>query len=425
MSSAGLCCGLAAYSEVVADLPVLDATEQRVLGSLLEKQRTVPATYPLTLNSLRTACNQSSSRDPVTDLDEPTIVAVCRGLKERELVRTVWADHGRRTLKYHQRLTEQLGLDEAETALVTVLLLRGAQAPGELRTRTERLYAFSGREEVEAQLAAMAQRQPALVRQLPRQPGQKDQRWVHLFGPTPTGQADEHAGDTTETSEPVIDVLADGSDARDARIRQTYATVAERYAARLGDELADLPFERWLLDEALVAADGYPMLDAGCGPGHVTAYLAEHGAIARGIDLTPAMVEQARARYPRGEYAVGDLRRVLRPVDADGWGAVLAWYSLLHLAPPELDDAIAGLARVLRPGGVLLVGLHAGRWVRHVDTWFEHEDLDLDFVAYEPESVVGAMTRAGLTDVQWYRRSPVPTRDETTERLYVLGHSPV
>lgn len=405
----------------MADLPVLDATQQRVLGSLMEKQRTVPATYPLTLNALRTACNQTSSRDPVTDLDEPTIVAVCRELKQQGLLRTVWADHGRRTVKYHQCLTEVLDLDEAEAALMTVLLLRGAQAPGELRTRTERLHAFADRADTERQLAAMAARTPALVAELPRQPGQKDQRWVHLLGPVAHDQAHQA---TTAPGEPAIDVLADGPDVRDGRIRHTYGAIAADYAERFDAELDDLPFEQWLLDGVAAAAEGYPVLDAGCGPGHVTAYLADRGALARGIDLTPEMVEQARANHPSGEYAVGDLRRVLRPTDADGWGAVLAWYSLIHLAPAELAEAVAGLARVLRPGGLLVLALHAGTWVRHLDTWFEVPDLDLDFVAYEPEDVVAAMTNAGLTDVQWYRRGPYAGRGETSERLYVTAARP-
>ena len=111
--------------------PLLDAEEQRVLGSLLEKQVTVPASYPLTLNALRTACNQTSSREPVTDYDEHTVEQVGRRLKDRGLLRIVWSDTGRRTLKYHQTLDEVLGLADDERALVTVLLLRGPQAPGE------------------------------------------------------------------------------------------------------------------------------------------------------------------------------------------------------------------------------------------------------------------------------------------------------
>ncbi|HRK45207.1 MAG TPA: DUF480 domain-containing protein, partial [Nocardioides sp.] len=134
-------------------LPELDAEEQRILGVLLEKQVTVPATYPMTLGAVRTGCNQSSSREPVVEYDEQTVEATLRRLKDRQLVRVVWADSGRRTLKYHQLLSETLELNDAERALITVLLLRGAQAPGELKTRTDRLHAFADRGEVETVLA--------------------------------------------------------------------------------------------------------------------------------------------------------------------------------------------------------------------------------------------------------------------------------
>ena len=169
----------------VSELPVLDAEEQRILGSLLEKQTTVPASYPLTANALRSACNQTSSRDPVTDLDEQTVLRTAKALKDRGLLRIVWSDSGRRTLKYHQVLDELLGLEPDERAVLTVLLLRGAQAPGELRTRTDRLHGFADRGEVEECLHRMASRSLPLVRELPRRPGQHDARWVHLLGAAP------------------------------------------------------------------------------------------------------------------------------------------------------------------------------------------------------------------------------------------------
>src|SRR4051794_34215325 len=162
----------------MADLPELDAVEQRVLGALLEKQRTVPDTYPLSLNALRTACNQTSSRDPVTEYDEQTVEQVGRRLKDRGLLRIVWAATGRRTLKYHQVLDEVLELADDERALLTVLLLRGPQAPGELKTRTDRLHTFEDRHAVEETLIRLADRR--LVRELPRRGGDRDSRWVHL-----------------------------------------------------------------------------------------------------------------------------------------------------------------------------------------------------------------------------------------------------
>lgn len=393
----------------MADLPELDAEEQRVLGALLEKQRTVPDTYPLSLNALRTACNQSNSREPVTAYDEQTVEQVGRRLKDRGLLRIVWAATGRRTLKYHQVLDEVLDLADDERAVLTVLLLRGPQAPGELKTRTDRLHAFADRHAVEATLARMAER--GLVRELPRRGGDRDNRWLHLLGAEPSEAAPA----------PAVEV-ATGAE-RDERVRSAYDAVAATYAESLFNELTGLPFEQWLLDRVAAHAAGGPVVEVGCGPGHVTAHLAEAGADATGIDMSPGMVAEARRRFPDGAYEVGDLRKLMRPTTADGWAAVLAWYSLIHLAPAELPDALAALARPLAPGGWLVLGLHAGSEVRHVDAWFDH-DVDLDFVLHEPDTVVGAVKALGLVDVEWYRRGPVERRDETTDRLYVVARKP-
>jgi uncharacterized protein YceH (UPF0502 family) len=402
----------------VPELPDLDAEEQRVLGVLLEKQVTVPASYPMTLASVRTGCNQSSSRDPLSDYDEPTVEAVLRRLKDRQLVRIVWSDKGRRTLKYHQLLSEVLGLDDAERALVTVLLLRGAQAPGELRTRTERLHPFADREAVERVLAGLAARPEPLVRELPRQRGHHDARWLHLLGPVVVADG--------VVAEPVaaVDreyVLAAGAEARDARVRASYDAVAVAYAERLADELLDQqPFECWLLDRVAAHAGGGPVVEVGSGPGHVTAYLAEAGADASGLDLSPGMVAEARRRFPDGDYRVGDLRTLMRPTSAPGWSAVLAWYSLIHLAASELPAALGALTRPLAPGGWLVVALHVGAEVKHADDWFD-QPVDLDFVLHETHDVVALVEAAGLVDLEWYHRGPVAGREETTERLYVIG----
>ena len=402
----------------MVDLPVLDAIEQRILGSLLEKQVTVPASYPLSINALKTASNQTSSRDPVSSYDDHELEVAARGLKERGLMRIVWSDSGRRTLKYHQVLDEQLELDEAERAILTVLLLRGPNAPGELRTRTERLHSFGDRQEVEGRLRAMAAREPALVRELERRPGQQDHRWIHLLGEPPAEVAD--------LATPAVDLesaLRDGAEARDDRVRSTYTTVAATYAEQLGDELEQLPFERWLLSRVAYEAPG-PVADVGCGTGHVTAWLVDEGYEATGFDLTPAMIEQAQAHYPEVTFEVADLRRLLKPRTADGWGAVLALYSLIHLAPSELRGAIDALARTLQPGGSLVLGLHAGPDLRRLETWWEHDGLDLDFVLHDPEHVLAQVEAAGLTDVEWYLRGPIASRAETTRRLYVVARAP-
>jgi uncharacterized protein len=383
----------------------------------MEKQTTVPASYPLTANALRTACNQTSNREPVVDYDQPTVERIARSLKDRGLVRIVWVDTGRRTLKYHQTLDERLGLDPGERALLTVLLLRGAQAPGELRTRTERLHTFADRAEVEACLRRMAGRPEPLVRELERRVGQHDRRWVHLLGPVP----EEAAPVAAETVDREV-VIASGTDARDARVRSSYDAVAATYADHLVDELNGLPFETWLLDRVLAHADGRPVVEVGSGPGHVTAYLADRGADATGIDLSPAMVDEARRRFPGRNYQVGDLRRLGRPPTSSGWAAVLGWYSLIHLAASELPEAVAALIRPLDPGGWLVLGMHAGSEVRHVDEFFGHE-VELDFVLHDPALVVGVVEAAGLVDVEWYLRGPIAARQETTQRLYAVGRA--
>jgi SAM-dependent methyltransferase len=189
------------------------------------------------------------------------------------------------------------------------------------------------------------------------------------------------------------------------------------------DELEGLPFERWLLDRVIAHAGGEPVVEVGSGPGHVTAYLADGGADAMGIDLSPAMVAEARRRFPGGRFDVGDLRRLMRPATSSGWAAVLGWYSLIHLAPSELAGALAALIRPLAPGGWLVLGLHAGAEVRHLEDWFDHE-VDVDVVLHDPAFVVGVAEAAGLVDIEWYLRGPVTARGETTERLYVIGRQP-
>ncbi len=405
-------------------LPVLDAEEQRVLGALLEKQLTVPASYPLSLGALRSACNQTSSRDPVVDYDEPRLETILKRLRERELVRVVWAATGRRTLKYHQLLAERLALDDEERSLLTVLLLRGPQPAGALRTQAERLHAFADRAAAEECLARMAAREVPLVRELPRRPGQKDTRWLHELGEA-EAVVEPAAGAAAPDRE---SVLVDGVEARDARVVAAYDAVAAAYAEKFGDEWAGglsdgLAFEKWLLTRVVSLAGDHPVVEVGCGPGHTTAYLTAAGADATGLDLSPAMVEQARASYPAGRYEVGDLRRLMRPATSDGWGAVLAWYSLIHLAASELPAAVAALVRPLRPGGHLVIGMHAGDRVRHEEQWLGH-DVSLDFVGHDQAEVAAVLEAAGLVDVEWYRRGPRAVAGESTERLYVLGRRP-
>ena len=152
--------------------------ELRVLGSLIEKQRTTPDVYPLSLNSLRAACNQATNREPVVDYDEPTIRAALERLSRRGWARLA-SGPGSRAAKYRHLLADALALDDGELSLLAVLMLRGPQTPGELRQRTERLYAF-GFDELQETLVRLCERE--LAARVPRRPGQKEERYVQLLG---------------------------------------------------------------------------------------------------------------------------------------------------------------------------------------------------------------------------------------------------
>lgn len=177
----------------------------RVIGALLEKERTVPATYPLTLKALVSACNQTTGRDPIMTVTEHDVSRAIVELREVKLARTVHASHGARSEKYRQVLDEVLGLDGAQRAVITLLLLRSAQTPGELRSRSERLHPFESVEQVDEALEQLAGRDEPLVLQLDRRPGQKEQRWIHLLGREAdrTRHADEAQGvDTSAHATP-------------------------------------------------------------------------------------------------------------------------------------------------------------------------------------------------------------------------------
>jgi uncharacterized protein YceH (UPF0502 family) len=213
----------------------LTPVEQRVMGSLLEKERTVPDTYPMTLNGLRTACNQSSGRSPVTDLTDREVQASLDDLRAAGLTRVLHPSHGARQPKYRQVLDEVLHLDGAERAVVTLLLLRGPQTPGELRSRADRLHAFTGLDEVDGALRSLAGREEPLVAELERRPGQKEQRWIHRLGPV----------DITTEAAASAGARPSSTDGEVAALRTTLAeTQAELRAAQ-----AELQRLQALLDE--------------------------------------------------------------------------------------------------------------------------------------------------------------------------------
>jgi hypothetical protein len=157
----------------------LDAVELRVLGCLLEKERTTPDQYPLSLNALRLAANQSTNREPVVDYDEPTIRAALDRLGNLGYTRLA-SGPGSRAAKFRHLLADALQLTPSQLALLCVLLLRGPQTAAELRTRSERLYPFSSVPDVEEALRGLAERE--LVARLPRRPGEREERWTQRLG---------------------------------------------------------------------------------------------------------------------------------------------------------------------------------------------------------------------------------------------------
>jgi uncharacterized protein YceH (UPF0502 family) len=195
----------------------LDPVQIRVLGCLLEKQQATPDAYPLTLNSLRIACNQATSRDPVVDYDEATVREAAQRLGQRGWARLA-SYHGSRTTKYRHLLGEALGLSPSERALLCVLMLRGPQTLGELKQRSEKLHRFADLQAVEETLDRLTERE--LGRWLERKPGQKEARYKHLLGGDDTDVA-EHAPAEAESRSPDSESGGLGSEVE--RLRQEVA----------------------------------------------------------------------------------------------------------------------------------------------------------------------------------------------------------
>ena len=208
----------------------LDDVEVRVLGCLIEKQRTTPDQYPLSLNALRLACNQATNRDPVVEYDEATIRAALDRLSRRGWARLA-SGPGSRVAKYRHLLDEALGRVPSQIALLAVLMLRGAQTPGELKQRVERLYPYGSIEDVQKALDALAAEE--LVEKLPRRPGQSQDRWQQLLGAGDAAAAaapdpGPERSTNVESVDPSQASLAD----RVARLEQQVAALQRALAER-------------------------------------------------------------------------------------------------------------------------------------------------------------------------------------------------
>ncbi len=205
--------------------------EARVLGSLMEKDITTPDYYPLSLNALVNACNQKNNREPVMNLDEETVREALQRLQEHRLAGPARGADSRVT-KYEHRIQEVFNFTRAETAVICVLLLRGPQTPGELRGRTERLFRFEELSDVQSTLQRLMQRDPALVKALPRQPGRKEIRYAHLL-----------SGDKEEwqnvASSPVQAVVAESPDGSRLALLEQQVRELQREIAELRQQMAD------------------------------------------------------------------------------------------------------------------------------------------------------------------------------------------
>jgi uncharacterized protein len=176
----------------------LDVHSVRALGSLIEKQITTPDSYPLTLNALTAACNQTSNRDPVLQLDQGAVTLALDELGRRKLVREVRRSDSR-ARRYRHLMTESFNLHEAEIAVMCVLMLRGPQTAGEIRARTARLFEFPDLARVDLTLQALMSLAQPLVAQLPRRPGHKDVRYIHLL----SGEPQPDAWEPSASADPV------------------------------------------------------------------------------------------------------------------------------------------------------------------------------------------------------------------------------
>jgi uncharacterized protein len=206
----------------------LDPVEVRILGCLIEKQRTTPDQYPLSLNALRLACNQTTNRDPVVNYDEDTIRGGLHHLSRRRYTRLT-SGHSSRAAKYRHLLDDELHLDAAEQAVLAVLTLRGPQTPGELKQRTERMQGFASIEELEEVLTRLIDKQ--FVHELARRPGQKEERFQHRL-------SEDLDDEDVAAQAPAAAVVVPPPPRRDERIDRLEAEVAA-----LREEIAALKAE--------------------------------------------------------------------------------------------------------------------------------------------------------------------------------------
>jgi SAM-dependent methyltransferase len=212
----------------------------------------------------------------------------------------------------------------------------------------------------------------------------------------------------------------------DAQKRQDYQAsydlVADEYVRRIFDELAHKPLDRQLLDRfASSVRDVGPACDMGCGPGHVARYLHEQGVRVCGVDLSAAMVERARGLNPGIEFQQGDMLAL--DVPDESWAGIAAFYSIIHIPPGDMPQALGELRRALRPGGLLLLAFHIGDDVVHLDEWWDQK-VCVDFFFFRSETIAQLLRDAGFEIEEIIERDPYPDVEHQSRRSYIFARKP-
>ena len=208
-----------------------------------------------------------------------------------------------------------------------------------------------------------------------------------------------------------------GSD--DDATRESYDEIADEYVRRIAGELAQKPLDRHLLNRFAesVRTEGL-VADIGCGPGHVARYLHDQGVETVGIDLSPEMIRLAQDRNPSLDFRVGDMRALAL---SDGaLAGIVAFYSLIHIAPEEHPHTLRELRRVLKPGGLLLLGFHVGTEILHVEELWERK-VRLDFRFFVPGEITARLEDAGVRVLEWIEREPYEGAEHASRRCYLLA----
>ena len=205
-------------------------------------------------------------------------------------------------------------------------------------------------------------------------------------------------------------------------LQESYDRVAKHYVDQIFNELEHKPFDRALLDRLAESVRGSgPICDLGCGPGQVAQYLFGKGVDVFGIDLSSAMVEQALQLSPGIDFRQGDMMSL--EDEADSWGGIAAFYSIIHIAREKMVDTLRELKRVLRPGGVMLLAFHVGQETIHRDEWWG-EEVSIDFLMFGADEVGGYLNAAGFEVEETIERDPYPEIEYPSRRAYIFARKP-